>query len=215
MWVRFAAVLFALPAAAALAEGHAVAVKVGALGLGAEYTHEINDRIAVRGGIYGSNLGFDAEESGIDYEFDIVWDSIVAGVDFHPLKTALRLSAGLIKNDNRLEGESRPSGNVTIGDTVYTPSQAGTLRGTTTFDDTAKYLGVGWDWSRDKRIFGMSFDLGLVDQGNANVTLRGNGSLFGNPSFEQDIDAEERELEAEFDDFDIVPYVTLGFVFRF
>jgi hypothetical protein len=110
---------------------------------------------------------------------------------------------------------SRPTGNVTIGDTVYTPSQVGTLEGNVTFDDTATYLGVGWDWSRDKRIFVMSFDLGLVDQGSPVVTLQGNGSLLGNPSFEQDIDAEERELAAEFDDLDLVPYLTLGFVFRF
>jgi hypothetical protein len=215
MFARVAVALIALPAATALADGHAVAVKVGALGLGAEYTHEINDRIAVRGGVYGSNLGFDAEESGIDYELDIVWDSLAAGIDFHPLKSALRLSAGILKNDNGLEAMSRPTGNVTIGDTVYTPSQVGTLEGNVTFDDTATYLGVGWDWSRDKRIFGMSFDLGLVDQGSPVVTLRGNGSLLGNPSFEQDIDAEERELAAEFDDLDLVPYLTLGFVFRF
>ena len=60
-----------------------------------------------------------------------------------------------------------------------------------------------------------TLDLGLVDQGSPLVTLRGNGSLFGNPSFEQDVDAEERELAAELEDLDLVPYLTLGFVFRF
>ena len=36
--------LLTLPASLALAEGRAVALKVGALGFGAEYTHELTDR---------------------------------------------------------------------------------------------------------------------------------------------------------------------------
>ncbi len=209
-------VLALLPAAEALAEGHALAVRVGALGVGPEYTYELNDRVAFRGGIYGSQVGFDDEQSGIDYEFDVVWDSVAVGVDFHPLTTALRLSAGLLKNDNGLRAFARPTSNQTIGDTTYTPAQIGTLRGSIGFDDTAPFLGLGWDWSRDKRIFGMSFDIGVLDQGQPFVTLTGNGTLLGDPAFEQDINAEEAELQHSLgDDVDIVPYMSLGFVFRF
>jgi hypothetical protein len=207
--------LWLLPASTVFAEGHAVGLKVGALGLGAEYTHELTDRIAVRGALYGSQFGFDAEESGIDYESDVVWDSLTVGVDFHPLKSALRLSLGIMKNDNGLELLSRPSGNVTIGDTTYTPSQIGTLTGSIGFDDTATAAGVGWDWSRDKRLFGMSLDVGVVDQGDPVVTLRGSGTLLGNPAFEQDINAEEVELAGEASDLDLVPFLSLGFQFRF
>jgi hypothetical protein len=205
-----------LPAVEALAEGHAVAVRVGALGIGPEYTYELNDRVAFRGGIYGAHLGFDDERSGIDYDFDVVWDSIAVGVDFHPLKSALRLSAGLLKNDNGLRAVARPTSNETIGDTTYTPSQIGTLNGSVGFDDTAPFLGVGWDWSREKRIFGMSFDIGMLDQGDPVVTLTGNGTLLGDPAFEQDINAEEAQLQSSLDgDVDLVPYLSLGFVFRF
>jgi hypothetical protein len=207
--------LLALPASTALADGHAVGLKVGALGLGAEYTYSLTDRIALRGALYGSQLGFDAEESGIDYEFDVVWDSLSAGVDFHPLKSALRLSLGIMQNDNRLELFSRPTQSVTIGDTTYTPSQIGTLTGAMQFDDTATMAGIGWDWSRDKRLFGMSLDLGVVDQGSPVVTLRGNGTLLGNSAFEQDIAAETIELASEAEDLDLVPFLSLGFQFRF
>ena len=62
--------LLALPTSAALGEGQAVGLKVGALGLGAEYTYELTERIALRGGLYGSQLGLDADEGGIDYEVD-------------------------------------------------------------------------------------------------------------------------------------------------
>lgn len=203
-----------LAPAAVLAEGQSVGLKVGALGLGVEYTYAFTERIAVRGALFGSELGFDVEESGIDYEADVVWDSISAGVDFHPLKSALRLSAGFLKNDNRLELFSQPTGSVTIGDEPYTPAEIGTLRGDVRFDDTSTYFGIGWDWSRDKRVFGMSLDLGVVDQGDASVTLRGTGLLFDDPAFLQDLDAEIADIEDEVD-LDVVPFLTLGFQFRF
>lgn len=215
--LRTVVVLFALLSAAqALAEDHAIAVRVGALGIGPEYTYRLNDRVAFRGAVYGAELGFEDEESGIEYDFDVVWDSIAVGVDFHPLNTALRLSAGLLKNDNGLRAVAQPTGNQQVGDTTYTPSQIGTLRGNVEFDDTATFVGLGWDWSRDKRIFGMSFDIGMLDQGDPTVTLTGNGTLLGDPSFQQDIDAEEAELQRSLDgDVDLVPYASLGFVFRF
>ncbi len=213
--LEFAALVTStLAPAAAFADGQAIGLKVGALGLGAEYTYEITDRIAVRGALYGSKLGFDVEESEIEYEADVVWDSLSAGVDFHPLKSAWRLSAGFLKNDNGLDLVSRPAANVEIGNTTYTPAEVGTLEGTVRFDDTATFLGLGWDWSRDKRMFGMSFDIGLVDQGDAVVTLRGTGQLLGDPQFQQDIDAEEVDLEDELD-LDVMPFLTLGFQFRF
>jgi hypothetical protein len=202
-------------AAPAFAEGHAVAAKAGALGLGVEYTYALNDRVAFRAGLHGSELGFDGEESGIDYEFDLVWDSLSLGVDFHPLRSAFRLSAGVLSNDNRIEAFSRPNGNTTIGDTSYSPAQVGTLTGVVAFDDTAPFAGLGWDWSRDERVFGMSLDLGIVSQGSPTVNLTGSGTLFGDPAFESDIVAEERELTAELEDLDLVPYLTVGFVFRF
>jgi hypothetical protein len=204
----------ALVPAAAWGDGHAVGLKVGALGLGAEYTHDLADRIAVRGAVYGSELGFDVEESGIDYNADVVWDSVAVGIDFHPLKSPLRLSVGLLKNDNRLELVSRPTSNVTIGNDSYTPAEVGSLEGGVRFDDTATFLGIGWDWSRKRRLFGTSLDIGIVDQGDPTVTLRGTGTLLGDPAFEDDIDAEAAAIEDEID-LDLVPFMSLGFQFRF
>jgi opacity protein-like surface antigen len=213
--LSLAAALFSVAQSAAHAEGHGIALKAGALGLGVEYTHDVSDRLAFRVGLNGSRYGFDQEESGIDYDFDLVWDSIALGVDFHPLKSPFRLSLGLLDNDNRLEAVSRPTQNVTVGDTVYTPAQVGTLIGRVGFNSTAPFLGVGWDWSRHKEHFGVSFDLGVLDQGSPEVSLRGTGQLLGNPSFEQDINAEEAELQDSLGDYDLLPYATLGFVFRF
>jgi hypothetical protein len=199
----------------AFAEGHAVAAKAGALGLGVEYTFSLTERLAVRAGLNGSRIGTDAEESGIDYDIDLVWDSLSVAFDFHPTQGALRLTGGLLQNDNRLETVGLLSGNTTIGDATYTPAEIGTLSGTVKFDDTAPFAGLGWDWSRGKRRFGMSLDFGIVSQGAPSVDLQASGTLFDDQSFQADIAAEEAELVNSLDDLDLVPYMSLGFVFRF
>ena len=208
--------VLALPASAALADDHGqvFGLKAGALGLGIEYSYEFNDRLAFRGAINGSKLGTDSDEAGIHYDVDVVWDSVSVGVDFHPTKGPFRLSAGVLSNDNRLEALSRPTHNVTVGDTVYTPAQVGTLVAVARYDDVAPLLGLGWDWSRTKRI-GFSLDLGVVDQGDPTVVLIGTGTLLGDPAFQADIAAERADLEDALEDFGLVPFATFGLMFRF
>ena len=201
--------------AAAWAGDNAIGIKAGALGLGVEYTRNLSDRWAIRGGINGSQLSFDGNESGIDYQFDFVWDSLSIGVDLHPFKSPFRLTAGILRNDNALNGRSRPASNVTIGNTSYTPAQVGVLTSTVGFKQTAPFLGLGWDWSRKKPHFGMSFDIGVLDQGSPRVTLRGSGTLLGDPAFQQDIAREEAQLRDSLSDLDLLPYATVGFVIRF
>ncbi len=202
-------------ASPAVADDHAIGLKIGALGLGVEYSYDFTERVSVRAGLNGSQIGFDDEEGGIQYDFDIVWDSLALGVDFHPMKSPFRLSLGMLRNDNRLDAESRPTQNVRVGDTTYTPAQVGTLTGRIGFEDTAPYVGLGWDWSRKHERFGMALDLGVLDEGEPSVSLRGSGTLLGDPAFQQDIGAEEAELRDSLDFPDVVPYLTLGFQFRF
>lgn len=193
---------------------NAIALKVGALGLGVEYSRSFGDRLAVRGAVYGSEIGFDGEEGGIDYESDLIWDSLSIGVDFHPGKGPFRLSGGYMKNDNRIEASSTPLTSEEIGDSSYTAAQIGTLSGRIAFDDSAVFGGVGWDWSRDGG-FGMSLDLGLVSQGSPVARLSATGTAANTPSFQQDLRDEERQLEEDLDGLDLMPYLSLGFVFRF
>jgi hypothetical protein len=201
--------------AAAWAGDNAIGIKAGDLGLGVEYTRNLSDRWAIRGGINGSRLGFDGDESGINYKFDFKWDSLSIGVDLHPFKSPFRLTAGLLRDDNGLNGVSRPTSNVTIGDTSYTPAQVGSLTTTVGFKQIAPFLGLGWDWSRKKRHFGMALDMGVLDQGSPRVTLHGSGTLLGDPAFQQDIAAEEVQLRDSLSDLDLLPYLTVGFVIRF
>lgn len=211
-----AALLLLGPSSMALADGQAIALKAGALGIGVEYTYELTDRIALRGGLNGSSLGFNDERSGIAYDFNWVWDSLTVTFDFHPLKSAFRVSGGFLRNDNRLDAVSTPAGDIQVGNTTYTPAEVGTLSGRISFARTSPFVGVGWDWSRKRRRhFGMSLDLGVLDQGSPRVSLEGSGTLLGDPAFESDIAAERADLANSLSDFDTLPYLNVGFVFRF
>jgi hypothetical protein len=57
--------------------------------------------------------------------------------------------------------------------------------------------------------------VGVLDQGDPTVTLRGVGPLLADPAFQADIASETAQLDDSLADFDVVPYLTLGFVFRF
>lgn len=199
----------------ALAQDHAIAAKIGALGLGVEYTHTFTELLSVRAALYGSQYGFRAEESDIEYDFDLNWDSLSVAVDFHPLKSPFRLTLGMLRNDNGLDARARLTGPTEIGGTTYPPAAIGTLSAAVSFDDIAPFAGLGWDWSRKHEHFGVSFDLGLLDQGSPRLGLRADGLLAGDPSFDADLEAERADLEDALDGLSLFPFVTLGFVYRF
>jgi hypothetical protein len=196
------------------ASQNSIALKVGALGLGLEYSRSFGDRLAVRGAVYGAEIGFDGDEGDIEYESDLIWDSFSLGVDFHPGEGPFRLTGGYLNNDNRIEASSTPITSEEIGDSDYTAAQIGTLNGLVTFDESAAFGGVGWDWSRNGG-FGVSLDLGVVSQGSPIAELSATGSAASNVGFQQDLENEERQIEEDLEDLDLVPYLTLGFAFRF
>lgn len=198
----------------ALADGHAVGIRLGMLGAGIEYSYELSERLTVRGALNGSSYSFDATKSGIDYDIDLGFDSFSIGVDFHPTKKALRLSIGAMRNDNSITATSRAADSVVVGDTTYSPDEIGTLTGVVSFDGTAPYAGIGWDWSRSKRI-GLTLDFGVVRQGTPVVNLSADGPLLGDPLFAEDLAAEQTQLQDSLSDFDLYPYANMGFVIRF
>ena len=208
------AALLAIAATPAMAQDHAVGVRLGMLGLGVEYSYRINEFITVRGGVNGASYSFDETESGIDYEFDLDFDTLAVGVDIHPFRNRFRVSVGAMKNDNGLSASSTAGQDFDIGDETYTANEVGRLSGRIGFDSAAPYAGVGWDWMRDRKV-GLALDLGLLSQGSPKVSFSASGPIASNPDFADDLAAEEAEVQEELDDFDLYPYAMLGVVFRF
>lgn len=213
-FLSFLCLLGLATTAQAQAQDHAIAAKLGLLGIGVEYTYSVNELISIRGSLYGSSYTFDESKSDIDYSLELDFDSLAIGVDFHPTNSPLRLSVGLLRNDNGIFAQNNPTQSFDIGGTTYTAAEVGTLRAGVGFDSTAPYASIGWDWSRSKS-FGVSFDLGVISQGSPSVSLTADGLIISDPQFADDIATERAQLQADLDDFDLYPFAALGLNFRF
>jgi Na+/H+-translocating membrane pyrophosphatase len=73
---------------------------------------------------------------------------------------------------------------------------------------------LGWDWLREKQV-GITFEMGIVDQGPPKVSLDAYGPIASDPDFQADLAAEEAELRESVDDLDIYPYASFGVAIRF
>lgn len=191
--------------------------RAGTLGLGAEVGHRLNDSLGFRAGFNTFSYDYDTTRDGIRYDLDFQLQSIVGAVDWYPTGGTFRLSAGMVNNGNEFDGRAAPAASYTIGQTVYTPAEVGTINSHVDFDSFAPMLSLGWaDPPRRSAGWGWSLELGILFQGEPDATLSAEGgTLVGSPAFEDDLAQEEREFQRDMDDFDIYPVAVLGVSYTF
>jgi hypothetical protein len=219
------AVLFMGWAAPSLA-AVAVAGKAGTLGGGVEMTVGLSRLWNVRLGANAFNYTDENREtSGIFYDAEAKLRTGTALLDFHPGGGGFRLTGGIVFNDTRIEGSSLPpaSGFYDIGGVQVPAALVGTLDGTIDFDPVVPYAGIGWGNAvEDGKKVGFFLDLGVIFQGQAEVTLTPNipsGSPLNAPLAREALqillDREERDIEADAADYDLYPVVAIGISYRF
>ncbi len=194
-------------------------VKAGTLGIGLEASWRALPWFDV--GI-GANL-YDYEDSGsqagINYDATLALDTFYATASFRFPLSPFRMTVGAYSNGNEIELVSQPMGSYEIGDIPYSPDDVGTLRSTSSFDDFAPYLGAGFDFELVGRL-GISFDFGVLWQGDPIVTLTSDGNLAADPGpfgdeFRAALEAERLQLESEVEVLKAYPVVSIGFHFNF
>jgi hypothetical protein len=125
------------------------------------------------------------------------------------------MSLGGRVNNTDIDLVGRPSTNVTVGNTTYTPQQIGTLSGTVTTDDFAPLLSFGYGGKLGEG-FTFGAEIGVLWQGEPEIgNLRGTGLLASTPQLQADIEREEREIEDELSDYDMWPILQVEFQYRF
>jgi hypothetical protein len=196
----------------AAANEFALGVKGGTLGLGLEGTVGVNDYLNVRVGINSYDYTFEETADDIQYDTTLDLRSTAIILDWHPFGGTFRLSAGVVNNKNALQLTATPTSNQQIGGTTYTPAQIGTLSGEATFKKNVPYFGLGWGNAVGKGSpIGVNFELGVVKQGKADVTLRSSSGLVS----QADLDREAQDAEEDLSDFDTYPVISLGLSYRF
>ena len=199
-----------------------IGLKVSTLGAGLEVERSFTESIGVRIGVNYFPYDHTDTLDDIEYNVDLKLMSLSALLDWHPFKGSFRISGGVLYNGNEIEADAKPSVSYMIGDTTYTASDVGTLKGKIDFNDIAPYLGLGWDTSFGKdNGFGFLFELGAIYQGSPDVELSADGTIASNPShplyqqFQSNLAKEEENMQSDVDDYKFYPVVSLGLSYRF
>ena len=210
-----AAVTALILPAAAHAQNVEVGVRASTLGAGLEVGGKLNSHLRLRGLINGWDVNHDNTTDNIHYDGKLKLASAGAQLDYYPSENGgFYVTAGLYGNSNKVRETATPTNNTRIGSVTYTPAEIGTLSAHGRFKHTAPYLGLGWDFGSTGPVY-VNLEAGAYFQGHPHVTLTSNGSLAGNPAYQDQLEQERQKLEHDIDDAKTWPVVSLGVRYQF
>ncbi|MEL7186023.1 MAG: hypothetical protein AAFN50_06255 [Pseudomonadota bacterium] len=210
------AAILALTFSGAAHADFGVGVKAGTLGLGVEGRWEPIPWIDFRAGINQYDYEDSGSHAGIGYDGTLALDNYFVTGNLKFPVSPMRLTVGAFANSNELQLLSQDTGgnNIEIGGSTFTPADIGTLTSTTSFGDTAPYLGIGFDFELFGKA-GLNLDLGVLWQGEPSVAITADGLAASQPAFQSALEAERLELENSMSDYKAWPVISLGFVYNF
>lgn len=195
--------------------GFSVGGTIGTLGPGLEAGYRFNSRLGVRASATSAS-GSESDTSG-DFDIDgtAKLKSFGAAVDFYPFGGSFRMSVGLRSNKNRFGGEATPNtATVDVGGDTYTQAQVGVLTGSASFKKSSPTFTIGWGGKfRSGLHFGA--DLGVMAQGSPKLAATSSGTLAGDPTFQDSLDAQLAEWQDDVKDYKLWPIIQLHLLYRF
>lgn len=189
-------------------------VKAGTLGAGVEAAWRPLPWLDMRLGANRFDYDDRGAEAGISYDGELSLDNYYGTANFRFPLSPMRFTAGAYNNGNEFMLTSRDAPTLDVGGTIYPGVGVGTLTSVASFDSMAPYVGVGFDFDLFDKV-GLSLDLGVLWQGEPEVTLEADGILASDPLFLQSLEAERQELESELEDYKAWPVLALGFNYQF
>ena len=190
---------------------------IGTTGIAGNLQVGLADWVAVRGGY--NFLQFDLDDQDYDditYSSELDFSTFGGFVDLHPFSNAFTVTGGAYLGEKEVAFDATPTSNVEIGDQTFTPEQVGMLIGSATLEDTAGYVGLGYDnalygsgrWSFFARG-------GIMFAGSPQIDLTAEGGDFSDdPNFQAELQEEEDNIQGDLDDYDMFPVVSLGVAFK-
>jgi len=191
-----------------------IGIKAGTLGLGVEGRWSGLPYMDLRLGANAYTYNDDGRQANNLYEADLDLETYYLTANFHFPLSPFRLTVGAFSNGNEFNMIGAETGDYDFGGQNFTQDQVGVLTSTTSFASTAPYVGLGFDFELFGKA-GLNFDLGVLLQGDPEVTLEATGSGLGDQFFEDALEAERLELEEDMSDFKAYPVISLSFVYNF
>ena len=219
--LKAALAAFALLASGSAAADFGVGVKAGTLGLGVEARWDPPvPWFDLRIGFNQYDYDNAADYAGIDYDATLALENYYLTGNINFPASPFRLTLGAYSNGNELQMLSADTGglNLDIGGAPFPVAAIGALRSTTSFDSTAPYAGVGFDFELlDKA--GLNLDFGVLWQGDPTVALEAtnwdNLSGVEQALLGPALAAEQAELQDEINDYKAWPVISLSLIYNF
>ena len=212
--VGLALCVVALPATLTAAS-ISIIPSVGTLGLGAGVDVRALPFVGFRVMGNAGSHSQDLHKQDIDYTGKLKLNNLGGLVDFYPVASGFRISAGVFSNNNKIDLTSKPGQTITVNGIQYPSSAVGNVTGDVRFNKTSPYAGIGW--GRTGRGFGLVFDIGVLSQGSPKLRVQANPT---NPalvpaSFYTNLEAERAKTENDIRNYKYYPVVSLGLSFGF
>lgn len=197
-----------------------VSPQVSTVGISAQVGYRTDHDFSVRAA--WNEFGFDKRIriNQVKYDADIKLRSLGFMVDYYPMNNGFHVTAGLYKNDNG----ARASGPIDATFTVPAGTRGIRVDGKTLGDfhtrvkyaPIAPYLGLGYH-NVTKQGFSFTFDLGVLYQGSARVSVDPPASLanINHPSVKAAIDRQKRAVQDKADEARWYPVISLGVAYTF
>lgn len=198
-----------------------VTTDIGTTGFGVRLSVPVQENLNARIGFNYLNYSYSDNTRDVDYDLKLKLKSLEALLDWFPMQSQFRISAGLVYNDNQVNatGRSNSNGEYTINGNTYNATNAGRIDGNIDFRKVAPYLGIGWGNAlATNKGWGFSSDLGVLFQGPPNTSLTNSGcTLPGDDCarLASDVSAENARLRDKADSFKFYPVVRIGVSYKF
>ena len=200
--------------------GFRIAPRISTLGGGLEVAQGISPWFGLRAGANYFTYGYEATESGNDYDFDLELKSFGLFADIHPFKQAFRISIGFLINGNGVNGTA----SLATGEKFELDGTEYQLIGNSagidlSYNTFAPYAGIGWDTTfGDDDNWGVVFDLGVVYSGSPELAISAavnstNQTIID--QFEEDKNKEITQLQDDLNQFEFWPVLSAGIVYQF
>ncbi|MBV8630507.1 MAG: hypothetical protein JOZ83_06250 [Silvibacterium sp.] len=203
------------------------------LGIGAATTLSESLNLRATGNLFGYNVN--GVSQGVNYQGDLSFRSVQAGIDWFPWRKSFHLSPGvLFYNQNRItvHGGVAAGESFTVNGATYYSGAADpvTLYGNVNFRRTSPMLTLGWgNWLPRSRAKHFSFpvDIGFAYVGELPLTLTFTGvvcdtpadvncrSIDSDPTVQQNIAAQRKKYQNDLDYVRFYPIISTGVSYKF
>lgn len=203
-------------AGAVRAEGVAAGVRFGTTGGGVEAVGYLTENINLRLTANYMDFNVHGRVDTTDYNFDGHLNTFQGLLDLHPKDGNFRITGGIVYNLNKADVKANPDDTIDVGGREYPSDAVGTIVGEMTFNEWAPYFGIGYGNAVfDKVGLSFSLDVGVMYQGEPQVSLRATGPANRSEAFQQDLAAEEQDVQDEASKYKWYPVIVVGICYQF